>query len=197
MLPALLAAPSPRVVTTTSLVHRMGRMRWLDLHSDDRYRPWSAYAASKLANLLFSNELARRADAADTSLVAVAAHPGYAATELSQRGVRQRGRPLVARVIGFGDRRIAQSATDGVLPLLYAATMPDVRGGELFGPAGPMEMRGHPVRVSASEAARDPEAAVRLWRVSERLTGVTYEWPEPAGSPRAATARAARAPVPR
>lgn len=178
LLPSLLAAPASRVVTTTSGFHRGGRMRWHDLQAHDSYRAWPAYAQSKLANLLFSNELARRSADAGTELVSVAAHPGYAATHLQERGPQQRGRALMGRAMAFGNRYLAQSAEDGALPLLYAATMPDVRGGELFGPSGPTEMRGHPVRVTASKRAQDTDDAARLWRVSERSTGVTYRWPD-------------------
>ena len=176
LLPRLLAAPAARVVTTSSNAHKMGRMRWDDLHSDRRYRRWPAYSQSKLANLLFTYELDRRARAADRPLVAAAAHPGYAATHLQAAAPEASGRALVGQVMELGNTLFAQSAAGGALPQLYAATMPDVRGGDYFGPDGLGEMRGTPVRVSSTRRARDRDAAARLWELSTRLTGVSYDW---------------------
>ncbi len=178
LLPRLLAAPAGRVVTTSSGAHRAGRMRWDDLHGTRRYRRWPAYGQSKLANLLFAFELDRRARDAKVALTSVAAHPGYASTHLQAAGPEASGRRISARAMELGNRLVAQSAEDGALPQLYAATMPDVRGGEYFGPSGPGEMRGAPVRVEASRRARDRADASRLWHVSERLTRVRYPWPE-------------------
>lgn len=176
VLPLLLAAPAPRVITTSSNAHRGGRMRWDDLQSERGYRRWPAYGQSKLANLLFAYELDRAARAADRPLTSAAAHPGYAATHLMAAGPEQSGRKLTAGIMELGGTLFAQPAAAGALPQLYAATMPDVRGGDYFGPAGPFEMRGGPTRVSSSGRARDRAAAARLWEVSSRLTGVTYEW---------------------
>lgn len=168
--------PDPaRVVTVSSSVHRIGRIAFEDLQSDRRYNKWRAYGQSKLANLLFMRELDTRAHAAGAPLVSVAAHPGYARTELQATGPRMAGRAWQARVTGAVNRVLAQSAHAGSLPSLRAATDPGVRSGEYFGPAGPGEVRGHPVRVGMSAAARDDEVARRLWEVSERLTGVSYE----------------------
>lgn len=181
LLPSLLAAPAPRVVTTSSTMHRTGRIRWDDLHWQRGYQRWLAYGQSKLANLLFAFELDRRARAAKSTLLSVAAHPGYAATHLQARAPEEEGRRLTAMVFDLGSRLVAQSADDGALPQLYAATMPDVRGGEYLGPDGWTGMRGGPTRVRASAAARSEGDACRLWEVSERLTDVTFAW-EPAGS---------------
>jgi NAD(P)-dependent dehydrogenase (short-subunit alcohol dehydrogenase family) len=160
-------------------------MRWHDLHGRQGYGKWRAYAQSKLANLLFAFELDRLARAAKTPLASVAAHPGYAATHLQVRSPEAAGKPLTARVFAWGNDVLAQSAEDGALPQLYAATMADVRGGEVFGPAGLAEMRGAPVRVDVSRRARDRADASRLWHLSERLTQVRYPWPEGADVPRA------------
>jgi NAD(P)-dependent dehydrogenase (short-subunit alcohol dehydrogenase family) len=176
LLPSLLAAPEARVVTTSSNMHKAGRMRWDDLHGERRYRRWPAYGQSKLANLLFTYELDRRARAAGRDLAAVAAHPGYAATHLMAAGPEASGRAFVGQVMELGTSLFAQSSTDGARPQIYAATMPDVRGGDYFGPDGVGEMRGAPVRVTSTRRARDREAATRLWEVSERLTGVVYDW---------------------
>jgi NAD(P)-dependent dehydrogenase (short-subunit alcohol dehydrogenase family) len=173
LLPVLQRAEAPRVVTTSSAAHRTGRMRFDDLDwKQGRYMRWGAYGRSKLANLLFTFELDRRARAAGADLVAVAAHPGYANTHLQATSAGQN--PLKAGFFAVGNMLFAQSDVQGAWPQLYAATMPDVAGGEYFGPDGPFESRGHPRRVGTSSAARDVESARRLWEVSEALTGVSY-----------------------
>lgn len=177
LLPVLARARAPRVVTTSSGMHRPGRIRWHDLHWHRTYRRWPAYCQSKLANLLFAHELDRRATAAGLPLTSVAAHPGYAATHLQAAAPEASGNRLTGWVMEVGNGLLAQSADDGALPQLYAATMPDVAGGEYFGPDRLLEMRGHPVRVDSTTRARDRADADRLWAVSERLTGVTYAWP--------------------
>ena len=100
---------------------------------------------------------------------------GYAATDLQTLGPKQSGSKLQERIYELGNRIFAQSADDGALPALYAATMPDVHGGEYFGPGGFMEMRGAPKRVDMTKAARNDDDGRRLWTVSEELTGVRYE----------------------
>lgn len=164
LLPLLRVAGAPRVVTTSSQVHRAGTMRWHDLQWTKGYERWRAYGQSKLANLLFMRELGRRAP----GLVSAAAHPGLAATHL------QSGEGFVKKLSGVGNHFLAQSAAQGALPQLYAATMPDVASGEYFGPDGLFERAGYPKRVGMTAAARSDEDAVRLWTVSEELTGVTY-----------------------
>jgi NAD(P)-dependent dehydrogenase (short-subunit alcohol dehydrogenase family) len=174
LMPLLEAAPAPRVVTVSSGAHRVGRLDTDDLQWERRrYQPWQAYGASKLANLLFTAELARRAGAAGSPLVAAAAHPGWAATNLQYAGPGYAGNPIGRAVTRLANAVIAQSAADGALPQLYAATMPDVRGDDYFGPDGLAESRGGPTRVGRSDAARDAGLAGRLWERSEQLTGVT------------------------
>jgi NAD(P)-dependent dehydrogenase (short-subunit alcohol dehydrogenase family) len=173
LLPLLHAAPAPRVVTVSSTAHKMGRMRFDDLMGDRRYRRWEAYGQSKLANLLFAFELQRRAQAAGSPLLSVAAHPGYAATNLQFVGAQMRGNGLEERLNGLANRVLAQSDEQGALPLLYAATM-DVPPGAYVGPDGFQEMRGGPALVQARPAAHDEVAAARLWDASEQLTSVRY-----------------------
>lgn len=158
-----------RVVTVSSALHRAGRIRFDDLMGERRYRRWAAYGQSKLANLLFAMELERRAVATGLSLRSVAAHPGYAATNLQSAGPRT---PLARTVMPVASLLFAQSAAMGALPILYAATVPDLPGGSFVGPGGPGESRGHPVLVTAGRTAYDSELAARLWDVSEQLTGV-------------------------
>jgi NAD(P)-dependent dehydrogenase (short-subunit alcohol dehydrogenase family) len=174
LLARLLAAPLPRVVTQTSGMHRAGTVAFADLQGARSYNNWRAYGQSKLANLLFCFELGRRAAAAGTSLTSVAAHPGYAATNLQFAGPSrsyERAMMAVMNVV------VAQSAEMGALPALYAATVPDLPSGTFVGPDGLFEGRGHPRIVSAAGKAYEPGTARQLWAVSEQLTGVRYEFP--------------------
>lgn len=175
LLEPLLATPDSRVVTVSSNFHKPGRIRFDDLHWKRGYRKWGAYAQSKLANLLFAYELQRRLDARPTRTKSVAVHPGYASTNLQTAGAKMEGSSIGEAIQNLGSRLLAQSAEGGALPTLYAATAPDVRGGDYIGPDGWLEMRGHPAVVESSARARDEEAADRLWSLSEQLTGVRYE----------------------
>jgi NAD(P)-dependent dehydrogenase (short-subunit alcohol dehydrogenase family) len=172
LLGALGASAAPRVVTVSSDAHRFGRIRFDDLHGERHYNNWLAYSQSKLANLLFAFELARRAVAAGSKLLSLAAHPGYAATNLQTAGPAGRIERLTMIVT---NRLVAQSAEMGALPTLYAAVA-ELPGGSFVGPNGFMSLRGHPHLVTASGRAYDEEAARRLWSVSEELTGVRYEF---------------------
>ncbi|MBW1601487.1 SDR family oxidoreductase [Streptomyces sp. JJ66] len=174
LLPALRAARAARVVTVSSLAHRIGRIDFGNLSAERRYSKWLAYGQSKLANLLFTHELDRRARAAGWTLTAVAAHPGMSATNLAAAGPRLAGRTRQAELLHRGTRLMTQSAEGGALPTLRAATDPDVTGGDYLGPGGVFETRGAPVWVSTTAAARDRATAHHLWAVSEELTGVTY-----------------------
>ena len=160
-----------RVVTLSSTAHKMGRMKFDDLQSERGYWRWAAYGQSKLANLLFALELDRRLRAAGWDVASVAAHPGYSATNLQKAAA-----PAVDRyVMKLATALVAQSAEAGALPTLYAATYPGLEGGSFVGPDGIGEMRGSPRLVKPTSAARDPQAAERLWSVSEELTGVTFD----------------------
>ncbi|MGW0230478.1 oxidoreductase [Actinopolymorpha singaporensis] len=174
LLPALRSAPDPRVVTVSSQAHVMGTIDFDDLMAERRYGPWRAYGQSKLANLLFTFELQRRADRAGMPLTSVATHPGYAATNLQNTAARTRRRAWVRHASAAVTRLVAQPAAQGALTTLYAATMPDVRGGEFFGPDSFGGSRGHPTRVKAAAKAHDPETAARLWDRSEELTAVAF-----------------------
>jgi NAD(P)-dependent dehydrogenase (short-subunit alcohol dehydrogenase family) len=175
LLPRLLEKPGARVVTMSSGAHAYGRIRFDNLQGDRHYQRWLAYGQSKLANLLFAFELARRAALAEADLTSVAAHPGYAATNLQTQGARMENSRAKAMLAELGNRLFAQSDAQGALPALYAATAPDVIGGEYFGPDGRSGARGFPTRAQTSRSARDPELAARLWSVSEELTGVVYK----------------------
>lgn len=171
LLPLLEGSTTPRVVNVSSTAHRMGSVNPDDLHYENRsYSAWPAYGASKLANLLFTSELQRRAEAAGSSLVAVAAHPGYAATNLQFAGPKYAQNIVGRAVTTVLNGVLGQSAADGALPQIYAATMPDVAGDEYFGPDGFSETRGGPTRVERSPAAKDQVMARRLWEVSAEQT---------------------------
>jgi NAD(P)-dependent dehydrogenase (short-subunit alcohol dehydrogenase family) len=175
LLPLLLRTPGSRVVTQSSGMHRIGRINFDDLHGSTRYGRWSAYGQSKLANLLFAYELQRRLVSMGARTISVACHPGYSATELQFAGARMERSALMERVFALGNRLLAQDAASGALPMLYAATAPDVRGGEYFGPEGLGEMWGSPKRVVSNARSRDAAVASRLWAASEDLTGVRYQ----------------------
>ena len=168
LLPLLLAADAPRVVSTSSDAHKIGKMDFDDLMGERRYSRWRAYGQSKLANLLFTRALA--AHAAATPLVAAAAHPGYAATNL-QSG---QGNFLLERFMKLGNTLLAQSDAQGAWPQEFAATAPNVVSGSYYGPGGFMNARGNPVEVTPTKAAQSDADAERLWTESVKLTGVDY-----------------------
>lgn len=174
LLPALVGRPRSRIVTVSSSAHRMGRLDVDDLMGERRYRGWAAYGQSKLANLLFTAELQRRLDANALPVRAMAAHPGYAATNLQQVSAQMRGLGWLATPIALANSAIGQSALMGALPILYAATAPGLPGDSYVGPAGFMEQRGHPRLVGRSAAALSRADARRLWSASEALTRVVY-----------------------
>jgi NAD(P)-dependent dehydrogenase (short-subunit alcohol dehydrogenase family) len=161
------------MVTLSSGAHRIGRINFDNLQGERRYNNWLAYGQSKLANLMFCFALQRRATAAGSELRSLAAHPGYAATNLQFAGP---ARFYEKAFMAVTNTVIAQSADMGALPTLYAATAPDLPGATFVGPDGFMEQRGHPEVVGAAGRAYDEDAQDRLWEVSEELTGVHYEF---------------------
>ena len=174
----LLPHVTDRVVTVASGAHRSGAIRFDDLNwHRGGYKPWRAYGQSKLANLLFTLELERRLTAAGSHVRALAAHPGWAATNLQGRTASRVGNALS----GLGNRLLAQSDEMGALPTLFAATQ-DLPGAAYIGPDGFAEGRGHPALVGRSAAASDTDAARRLWTLSEELTGVTFPLAAPAAA---------------
>lgn len=163
-----------RVVTVSSFVHKMARGIGLgDLRGAGTYNKWDAYAKSKLANLLFMYELDRRAKATGVPLVSVGAHPGYASTHLQTSGPQLGGVGIEQRVISVFTKLVAQPAAVGALPTLYAATQPNLSGGEYFGPRL-FGLRGAPGSAATTRVARSEELARLLWSWSADATGVDF-----------------------
>jgi NAD(P)-dependent dehydrogenase (short-subunit alcohol dehydrogenase family) len=174
LLPSMRDRAGSRVVTVSSGAHKPGRINFDDLMGERSYKKWGAYSQSKLANLLFAYELDRRLRAAGAKTISVAAHPGYAATNLQGVGPQVSGSRLSGLVMSLGNFLLAQSDEDGALPQLRAATAPDVEGGQYYGPSRLMENRGAPKLVSSTARSRDEAVAAQLWQVSETLTAVRY-----------------------
>jgi NAD(P)-dependent dehydrogenase (short-subunit alcohol dehydrogenase family) len=172
LLPLMLNIAGARVVTVSSNAHKPAKLDLDDLQHEKRYRKWIVYGQTKLANLLFTYELQRRLAAADAPLISVAAHPGTAATNLVR--VSAGDNPIKAAVMTTGVGLFSQSGSKGALPQLYAATAPEVEGGEYFGPNGIAEQFGYPKRVDSTSASKDLETARKLWQMSEELTKVSY-----------------------
>ena len=166
LLDLLIQTPQSRVVTVSSIAHRMGTIHFEDLNWEKGYKANPAYGQSKLANLLFTYELQRKLTAAGKQMLAVAAHPGWTETNLQAHS------PLAL----FLNRFFAQEPPIGALPTLYGAAALDVKGGEYFGPGGFMEFNGYPKKVKSNARSHDEGVAARLWDVSEELTGVTFNF---------------------
>ena len=166
-------AGAARVVTLSSLEHKSGHIHFDDLQLVHGYAPRKAYQQSKLANAVFGLELDRRLRAAGSPVISVLAHPGYTATNLQSTGPTG----VMKAFLAVGNRVFAQNAAQGALPTLYAATAPDVKGGDYYGPDGFQEMRGRPTHVKVIAEGSDPAVGRRLWELSEELTGVEYPLP--------------------
>lgn len=166
LLGLLMETPQARVVVVSSVAAQNGKMNFDDLHYHKRgYSPWGAYGQSKLANQLFVRELQRRLETAGADVIATAAHPGWTKTDLQR----------TATVANLLNPIFAMDAPKGALPTLRAATDPQARGGDYFGPHGLFQMRGFPVRVKMVSQAQDAQVAQRLWDVSKELTNITYQ----------------------
>ena len=165
LLPVLAKTPNSRVVSLSSLAHNWGEIRFDDLNFKSGYSKRGAYGQSKLACLMFAYELNRRLQKAGLQTLSVAAHPGVAATNLAQH---------FPRFLTAFFPLVGQSASSGALPTLYAALGDDIDGGDYCGPRSMRQMRGPPVKVGSNRASKDQEAAKRLWKLSEELTGVSF-----------------------
>ena len=168
----LLPKIADRVVTLSSNMHVAGTIDLEDPNYEKRrYERWTAYGQSKLANLMFAYELQRRLEAAGSAKKSLAAHPGYAATELQSNTAS-----FYDKFMAIGNKILAQSAEMGALPELFAATDPALPGGSYIGPDGFMNNRGYPKRVGSNAKSKDREVAAKLWDLSAELTGVAYKF---------------------
>jgi NAD(P)-dependent dehydrogenase (short-subunit alcohol dehydrogenase family) len=165
LLPLLIKTGGSRIVTVSSTAHKAGRMNFDDLQSEQSYKKMAAYGQSKLSNLLFTYELQRRFESAGVSSIATAAHPGWTTTNLQRHvgGAR------------FLNPLFGQKQDMGALPTLRAAIDEDARGSDYFGPSGLYEMQGYPVKVKSNGHSHNTDNARKLWDVSEKLTGVTFD----------------------
>jgi NAD(P)-dependent dehydrogenase (short-subunit alcohol dehydrogenase family) len=168
LLPQLREAAAPRVVSLSSIIHRTGFIDFADLQGNRLYEPWKAYAQSKLAMLIFAVELQRRSDAGGWGLTSTAAHPGWARTDLLANGPGKSG--LLPLASQFAAPFFSQSAEDGALPTLFAATSPAAKRGGYYGPDGLFELKGKPAPAMVMPHARSAPVAARLWDVTEQLT---------------------------
>ena len=165
LLDLIVQTPGSRIVTVSSVAHQFGKIQFADLNWEKGYKAQSAYAQSKLANLLFTYELQRRLAAAGTDTLAVAAHPGWTETNLQEH----------AKAVKFLNQFFGQEPMMGALPTLYAATESGVHGAEYYGPSGFLEMNGPPKKVKSNGRSHDENVAQQLWNVSEELTGVRFQ----------------------
>lgn len=161
----LLKTKNSRIVTMSSMAHKAGKVNFDDLHREKKYNKMETYGQSKVANLLFTYELQRKLEKIGSQTIAVAAHPGWAATNLGQHSKMF---TVVAPIFG-------QSSLQGAWPMLYAATVPDIKGGDYYGPSGFMEIKGHPKKVVSNSYSHDEKLAERLWKTSVNLTGMGFE----------------------
>jgi NAD(P)-dependent dehydrogenase (short-subunit alcohol dehydrogenase family) len=170
----LLTAARARVVQLASIAHKRGRIRLSDLNYESGYKPWPVYSQSKLAMLMFAIELQRRSDANGWGLTSVAAHPGYAHTDLIANGPGSRGNALFRWGVSVFERIAGHSAVEGALPTLMAATAPDVTPGGYYGPQGWQDLKGPPGPAEIRPQALDAPVAAQLWDASEGLTRVRF-----------------------
>ena len=178
---AISEGSNPRIVNVSSSAHRLGKLKTGDINelnvSKENYSPWTVYGNSKLANLLFTNELVRRLKLVNSNITVAVAHPGYANTNLQLVAATKRSgirKSVELAVTKFMNIILGQSAANGALPQIAACTWVDIQSGDYLGPRGLFESRGKPKKVKMNKAAQDIELAKRVWRTSEELLGVTF-----------------------
>lgn len=172
LLDVLRATPGARVVSVSSMAHRMGDMNFDNLlyEGGKDYSPWKAYGRSKLENLLFTFELQRFFEANNMPAMAIAAHPGVSGTNLFSHIGGNKIQKLFRPIFDL----FVQTPYMGALPQIRACVDQQVQGGEYYGPDGRGEMKGYPVKVNPSELAQNTEVAAKLWKASEEITGVKF-----------------------
>ena len=172
--PGIKQVKDARIVTVSSSAHNFGKIRFGDIHWEQKYSKWGAYGMSKLANLLFIKELSRRLEERKSGILALAAHPGYADTSLTYSSMLQAGSKWKARAFSLVNRIVAQSGEMGALPTLYAATAPEAGQGEFMGPSGFLRLWGWPTVEKPNPNGVNDIVARELWILSEQLTGEAF-----------------------
>ena len=174
LLDVILKTPGSRIVNVSSMAHKNGKMDFSNLlyENGKGYSPMKSYGRSKLANLLFTYELQRKLEAANSETIAVAAHPGIAMTNLAHY---LEEKLIFKLLIPLFKNRIQDQAM-GALPEIRASVDPEVKGGTYYGPDGKKERRGYPVVVESNAASHDLQDAAKLWEESEKLTGVQFKF---------------------
>jgi NAD(P)-dependent dehydrogenase (short-subunit alcohol dehydrogenase family) len=170
LLPLLRMSKSPRVVQVSSLAYRYGKIRFDNLQAQREYKPWAAYCQSKLALVLFARQLQWQSDALGWGLLSCAAHPGNAQTELIANS--REAKSLFSRLSRTLGKIVSQSAAEGALPALFAATSPSALPAGFYGPGGPFELTGPPAPANLSKQAQDEATSHNLWCASQQLTGI-------------------------
>lgn len=170
----LLTAAKARVVQLSSIAHKRGAIRLDDLNYETGYKAWPVYSQSKLAMLMFALELQRRSDASGWNLISLAAHPGYAHTDLIANGPGAGAGSLYRWGVSVFERVAGHSAAEGALPTLMAATVPHVAPGGYYGPLGWQDLKGPPGPADVRPQALETDVAHRLWDASERMSGVSF-----------------------
>lgn len=171
LLPLLIHTENSRVVTLSSLAHRGAAIDFDNLDGSKGYKGMKFYGQSKLANLMFATELDKRLKQHGLSTLSIACHPGISATNLFKFGKRE-----APRIFKGLMNRYFQPAAMGALPTVYAATDPDLRGGEYIGPDGKGQRKGYPALEKPDAAVNDEAIRNKLWEVSEKLSGVTFNF---------------------
>jgi len=173
---ALKSTPDARIISVSSMMNRVGNHDFSDINYEKRkYNKWHAYGRSKMANVLFSNELDRKLKENKIKAIAVTAHPGYSSTSFQTKGPQAFNSKIDELVMNFSNALFAQKDAMGALPTLYAATGSDIRGGDYVGPSF-LRVRGNPVKQKARSAAYDKAMAAKLWKISEEMTGFSYSF---------------------
>jgi len=165
LMPLLKKTPGSRVVATSSIAHRNGNIDFSDINWESRsYKTGKAYGDSKIANLYFAYELSKKLSSEGNNPLVTAAHPGWTATELQRH----------SGMFKVLNKFFAQDLSMGTLPTLRAATDPEAKAGDFFGPSGMMELRGSPKKVESNALSQDKKKAEKLWEISELLTDVKF-----------------------
>lgn len=170
----LRSTPHSRIVVVSSAAQKIGNIDFDSIHSERKYRKWAAYGRSKFANMLFMLELADRLRNSGKDMIVTAAHPGYAASNLLEKGPAMKGRTWLVKAGHLANRIAAQSTEMGALPILYAATSEDVINGGYYGPGGFFGMRGYPDQVNPKNTRITRQLKEDLWKYSEEHTGVSF-----------------------